>query len=361
MLMMSNLTVVMTRGYVMSGKESTGSIAGHRNFLRRPLFVVAGLWLALAAGCADAPQVGVWEGPSVPAVVTVVPWDNGPSGARSFRTQHYQINTTMTDDNFLNQTAQVMEGALSEYRELDPAAKDSDVRMQCYLFSNRALWNAFTTQLTGPQSNIYLQINRGGYCYAGQYVAYDIGQSYTLSVAAHEGWHQFVFRNFVGRLPPFLEEGLATTFETIRWDHDLPQWNLSINGPRVLALRTAIERHSLWPLETLVTLDAGRVVAGSNEKIDAFYAQDWAFADFLYNGNNGARRTRLLQLISDAADGTIRDPNGNLRHSFTGYNITSGKPLLEDYLGENFTSIDNEFQDYMHQLAYEGIRAQYGD
>jgi len=49
---------------------------------------------------------------------------------------------------------------------------------------------------------------------------------------------------------------------------------------RVLGLRDAIENHAVWPLDTLITLDAGKVVAGSREKIEAFYSQSWAFADF---------------------------------------------------------------------------------
>jgi hypothetical protein len=298
--------------------------------------------------------------------VSFARWSNGPAGARSVCTPHYQINTTLTDDDFLKQTAQVMEGALSEYRQLAPGVKVSSSPMQCYLFSNRSEWESFTIQLTGQLSKVFLQINRGGYCFGDQYVAYDIGQASTLSVAAHEGWHQFAARNFVGRLPPFLEEGLATTFETIRWQHDLPQWNLSINGARVLALRTAIERQSLWPLQTLITLDAGHVVTGSGEKIDAYYAQDWAFADFLYNGDNGSRRARLLQMIADAANGKIRDPTGSLRRKYLLWDPAGSKPLLVDYLGGNlaaidqsFAEIDKEYQAYMRQLAYPGLMAQF--
>jgi hypothetical protein len=346
----------------MSLKESTGIITAAFGFAaRRAIFAMAILLLAVAFGCANSQTVGTWEGPSAPAPVEFARWSNGPPGARAVRTPHYQINTTMTDDDFLRQTAQVMEGGLHEYRELAPNVVLKEPRMQCYLFANRAQWEAFTIQLTGPLSSIFLQINRGGYCFGDQYVAYDISPAATLSVAAHEGWHQFVARNFTGRLPPFLEEGLATTFETIRWKDNLPQWNLSINGARVLALRTAIERRSLWSLDKLVTLDAGHVVTGSGEKIDAFYAQNWAFADFLYNSNNGARRPELLQMISDAANGKIRDPTGSLRRAYLGWNPAGARPLLEDYLGEKFEAIDDEFYAYCRQLAYQQIRAEYGD
>jgi len=353
----------------MRTKESTGSFAEHHAFfLARAIVVAAGLWLACCSGCTSVPQIGHWEGPTAPAAVSFGPWSNGPPGARAVRTAHYEINTTITDDDFLKQTAQVMEGALTEYRQLAPAVKVSDSPMQCYLFSSRAEWEAFTVQLTGPQSSIFLQINRGGYCFGDQYVAYDIGQSSTLSVAAHEGWHQFVARHFTGRLPPFLEEGLATTFETMRWQDGLPQWNLSINSQRVLGLRRSIERHALWPLDTLVTLNAGSVVSGSGEKIDAFYSQDWAFADFLYSGENGSRRPMLLRMIADAAAGKIRDPTGHLRRAYLGFDPAGSKPLIVDYLGgdlshldQSFADIDKDFQAYMDKLAYEELMSQYQD
>jgi len=361
----------MTRRYEMQAKESTGAPEEHNALQRgRWLAVAAGLFLLAAAGCTSNPPVGTWEGPSAALTPTIAPWTDAPAcvppGGRVVGTPHYLIYTTMTDDDFLKQTAQVMEGALGEYRRLAPGARAVDSPMKCYLFSDLAEWESYTIWKTRDPHSIYLQITRGGYCIGDEYVAYNIGQASTLSVAAHEGWHQFRFRTFIGALPPFLEEGLATTFETIRWDRGLPQWNLSINGARVLGLREAIEDHATWPLETLITLDAGKVVTGSREKIEAFYSQSWAFADFLYNGDNKSRRPALLRMIADAAAGTIRDPTGYLRHGFRQFNPAGCKPLLVDYLGGNlkavdqsFADIDTEYQAYIHQLAYEGLNSQY--
>ena len=112
-----------------------------------------------------------------------------------------------------------MEGSrLGEYQKIAPGVPITDKPMECYLFGSRGEWIAFTRQHTGVEANIYLQINRGGYTIRDWYVAYYIGSSATCSVAAHEGWHQFVSRHFKGRLPPFF------------WKRGSPRCSKILNG-----------------------------------------------------------------------------------------------------------------------------------
>ena len=73
-----------------------------------------------------------------------------------------------------------------------------------------------TARHTGMDAAIYLQITRGGYTIGDWFVSYYVGENATYSVASHEGWHQYVARNFRGRLPPFLEEGTASSDEKER-------------------------------------------------------------------------------------------------------------------------------------------------
>src|SRR5438270_6430897 len=151
---------------------------------------------------------------------------------------------------------QVMEGAYAQYELLVPGVALSGKPMDCYIFYDRMEWNDFTKQTTGQDASIYLQIRRGGYALKDRYVAYFIGVNGTASVAAHEGWHQFVSRNFKGRLPPFLEEGLATTFEGVEFNGGLPRWNPSINPLRAQALRRTVDEKQLWPTEQLIRMHA---------------------------------------------------------------------------------------------------------
>ena len=141
--------------------------------------------------------------------------------------------------------ATVMEGALAQYQRFTPGVRLSTRPMECYVFAQRGEWAKFTKDRTGADAAVYLQINRGGYTVRDWYVAYFIGDMGTYSVAAHEGWHQFIARHFKSRPPPFLEEGLACMFEEVRWDHQqgvgrLPRWDLVNNASRRVALKVPL-------------------------------------------------------------------------------------------------------------------------
>jgi len=178
-------------------------------------------------------------------------------------------------------------------------------------------------------------------------------------VAAHEGWHQFVNRHFKGRLPPFLEEGIACMFEHVEWDGDLPRWNLSINPTRTESLRKAMDAGELFKLDKLITLHAGIVVGQSPIRIEAFYAQDWAFARFLWEGENGRYRPALQKLLLDTAAGEVYDPTGSLRRSYLPWNPAGVRPMLEHYLGEPLDVTSAAFDKFMAKIAYEEIQKQY--
>ena len=140
--------------------------------------------VGLLGGCAaQAPPIGQWIGPTTPTTFTVQPVPNIPT-ARLFRTPHYDIYTTIQDDARTAQLCQLMEGSLLAYHTLAPDVPLTTYPMQCYIFATRRQWVEFTVEHCGDQASAYLQINRGGYTRGDWYVAYDIGQSPTLSVAA---------------------------------------------------------------------------------------------------------------------------------------------------------------------------------
>jgi hypothetical protein len=314
------------------------------------LLLGAGLFLA---GCvsSDRPQAQ-WEGPSAPAAVSFQPWIFSGRAARTIRTEHYALHTTITDNDFCQSLPQLMEGAYGQYRLLTPGVTPSARPMDCYIFAQRPEWAQFTTAHTGQDAAVYLQINRGGYTRLDWFVAYYIGDVGTYSVAAHEGWHQYVARNFKTRLPPFLEEGIATMFETIRWDGGLPRWDLRVNPNRLQKLRRAMDDHQLFPLNQLVTMHAGDVVGMHGGRIEAFYAQDWAFAVFLLHADHGRHRAALEKLLTDTANGTAYLPS-ELPHSVLpdAWLPGSVKPLLERYLGEDLAGIDVEYQAYIRDVT----------
>jgi hypothetical protein len=320
------------------------------------------LLLLILGGCQTTPnsRLGHWEGPQLLSDSSVEAWEfRGDPAARRLKTDHYLIYTTIKNSDMAALLPQVMEGALLQYQKVAPGTGASDAPLECYIFNQRDEWEAFTKIHAGADAAIYLQIRRGGYAIKDRYVAYDIGRYATASVAAHEGWHQYVARHFIGRLPPFLEEGLACMFEGISWKDDLPRWNLSINQVRVQALRRAVEHNKLWPLERVVAMHAGEVVEENGDKVDAFYAQAWVFAKFLFESENGRFRPNLQRWLSETAYGTVYDPTHTHNRAGGPWNRAGVKPMLEHYLNLDFATIDKLYQAYLRKVAYDEYSAQW--
>lgn len=318
---------------------------------------------ALLLGCASSsPTIGKWNGPSAAGPrPDVSPWQYQGAPGWELKTPHYAIYTTIAKQDVREMLPGVMEGAYAQYRQLAPDVPVSDRPMDCYVFFDRGQWNEFTRANTGRDSVVYLQIRRGGYAIGDRYVSYYIGPRPTASVAAHEGWHQFVARNFKGRLPPFLEEGLATTFEGVDFKEGLPRWNPAINPLRAQALRRALdEKINLWPTDQLIRLHAGEVVKHSGEQIEAFYAQCWAFAKFMREADNGRYAPALRRWLAETADGTVYDPSGSHKKAGLPWNPGAIQPMLEHYLNMPLPQIDQAFKAYMHKVAYDEYPAQWG-
>ncbi len=342
--------------------RTASKLAGYTRIFSRSAAahsLVLSLALLLTA-CAPAQRtIGERLGPTKPADVTVESWSYEGSPAYRLTTAHYTIYTTIRDPDYSDRIAQVLEAGFDQYRQFLPNAQPSPQRMNCYVFDTRSQWVDFTRRNTGVIANIYLQINRGGYTLRDWFVAYDIGQIQTYSVAAHEGWHQFAYRNFVGRLPPFLEEGIACMFEDVRFKSNLPMFNLSVNPMRAKALRTAIDSHRLIPLEELITLHAGQIVGRTGATIETFYAENWAFAKFLWEGENGKYRPALLRLIADTAAGISFDRNGAMRLGPAEWNPAAVAPLLGRYLNMTMPEISEHYRVYIKQIAYDEISAEF--
>jgi len=321
-------------------------------FMPRSFGSIAGALVILVtclAGC--APSAVSNRGIEQPALVSFQKLSIEGSAGTRISTPHYQIYSTIEDDQVLHRVAQVMEGALAQYRELAPNIPLSDHPMDCYLFESRDQWAAFTKSHTGEDAAIYLRVNRGGYTVGDWYVAYWIGDTATYSVAAHEGWHQYVARHLKGRLPPFLEEGMACLFEQVEWDRELPRWDLSRNSSRMISLRAAVSGDHLYPLSQLVRMHAGQVVGKSSARIEAFYAESWAFARFLYDGNGGRNRPAIRRMLSDAAAGRLFDDSSRQLSDGPLWDSSTAKPMLEHYLGASLAEVERSFRAYMDQLV----------
>ena len=321
--------------------------------------LLTALAMAFVCGCATEAPVGHWSGPDAQPDAAHHRWTYRGQTAREIVSTHYTIHTTISDASVVSALANVMEGAFTQYQRLAPGIPLTPQPLECFFFGERTEWEQFTRANTGDDASVYLRIVRGGYTVGDRFVAYYIGNPATFSVAAHEGFHQFVARHFKGRLPPFLEEGFACTFEAVRWYGELPRWNVSINPNRAYALRKASDEKRLWPLEQLISMHAGNIVSQPSDRVEAFYAQNWAFARFLAEAENGRYRPALNRLLTDTAAGTVYDPTGTHKRTNVLWNPAGVRPLLEHYLAMDLPDIERAYRSYMHRIAYVDYRAQF--
>lgn len=263
------------------------------------------------------------------------PWHGGPKYGRIVLTEHYALHTTIDEPDFLAELAQTMESTHRLYAKLAPPASGPR-RHDGYVYAYRDEWAEYTQTTAGPSAPVYLQIHRGGYAHEDVFATFFHGRPQTLAVCRHEGWHQYVADGFERRLPPFIEEGVATLFEAGFEGDNLAK--PEANGARQLRLMEAVRQRRAWPLRTLLGMHAGDVIGKGASPIDTFYAQAWALARFLLESDRYHQGFR--NLMAAYADGTA----GSL----------TPVAALEHYLDAPFEQIEHDYQRYVRQLAGVG-------
>ena len=276
----------------------------------------------------------------------VAPWSFDGQNGSQITTDHFHIRTTIDDPLFQHLLVRVVEAAFLHNREL--AKFTPDQPLDCYVFASRDQWESYTRAQAGTNAPIYLQISSGGYCQQGVFAGYDLGRRRTLSVVAHETWHQYSWFAFKDRLPSWLEEGLATQNEAIVWDEDRPVFRPELNANRLAALRQALRTGTLWQLPDLLATHAGRVIKMPQPSIDAYYAQLWSlilffrqspvYADRLENLLADARAGRLTAVLAGTTV-TQREIDNFTEH----WNTIAGPLYLRRYLAGDLDALQREY------------------
>lgn len=230
----------------------------------------------------------------------------------TFTTQHYTVFTTLDEPLILMQAPVFLESAFRSYTALldDPVLPPE--KFLVYLFLDRQQWANFTRFWAGPAAPILLKIQSGAYYFKGACVAWHLGRSSDFSVLAHEGWHQFSHQLFKYRLPAWLDEGIATQFETYHKKNGWIVFSPRLNGSRLAGLKLTQENDAMLRLSNLIRVDAGHVISQATDKpkgnlddpkVLAYYAQLYGFVRYLREGNFGAHRDTFRRMLNDARQG----------------------------------------------------------
>lgn len=319
----------------------------------------------IATGCgpeAAEPQAGGTQGllrqiEGQNGVEAVRAWSfDGHAGA-IIETRHYAIHTTLLDPLVATRLAGFLEAACQAYQRSLPISINPKERMIVYLLADRGQWESFTDTFVGSDAAIYKQIRKGAYCLRQTCVAYPIGIEQTLSALGHEGWHQFSGSCFVYRLPSWLDEGMATQFETFEARQGRFVFRPERNAMRLGGLKTAIQRNGLIPLRSLIELNPGQVL-GDDETTTAYYAQVYALTRFLWEGTPTVWSQPFRQIVKDGVtgswpvDSTTSQMLSDRRAVLTGrMNRELSRQLFAHYIRGDVEQIQEAYEQYCRRIA----------
>jgi hypothetical protein len=296
-----------------------------------------------------------------PAVKDVQIWNNGYGPGLIINTKNYTIYTTLLEPLMLRQLPAFLESAYNAYQSQLPRRLSKTQPLVVYLFETRNQWEQFTRETAGPDTNVYLKIQRGAYTLNGIVVAYNIGRKQTFSVIGHEGWHQFNQRLFVYRLPSWLDEGIATLFETCRYSQGQFLFEPGRNLMRLGSLKQTIQRRQLIPLKQLIALNPGQVLSDhdNNDSAIAFYSQNYALVRFLREYQYGIRLRKYHALLLGGAEGTWPLPDelaslaaDRTRPLTVGWNMMVSPMLFTHYIEQDINQLEADYRAFCAKITY---------
>ncbi|MFN0012646.1 MAG: hypothetical protein ACKVS8_13490 [Phycisphaerales bacterium] len=238
-------------------------------------------------------------------MLRVDPWSFDEQQGRVFHTATFSIYTTEKAPIITDRLPAFMEAALDQYiSAIAPLARPSK-RLESFVMGSRGQWQRLTLAMLGERGRSLTYIERGGFASGGRAFLFDIGDADTLSLASHEGWHQFTQSTFAQRLPTWAEEGIATYMEGYRWIGDRAIFSGWANVERFDHLREAMAKGEVLSLsEVLSSTPEGLMQRGFQGPV-TYYSQLWTLMHFLHEGEAGKHRVQFQRLVSDAAAGRL--------------------------------------------------------
>jgi len=244
----------------------------------------------------------------------------------SVRSQNFTVVGEAREKDLRRVAVRLEEFRSALARLLPEGPKDASAPTTVIVFRDDAAYQPFKPVLRG-QTASYV----AGYFQPGAEVNYITlaldsdwprGPSSTL---LHEYTHLLV-NNYFRSAPLWLKEGLAEFYSTARLSKDRRRISTGAQLPdRVRQLRGA----QLIPLRALFEIDQGSPYYYESGKRGLFYAQSWALAHFILNGDGGARRARLPRFVELLASGVA--PADAFRQAF-GFDVDAAEGALSAYV-----------------------------
>jgi hypothetical protein len=277
-----------------------------------------------------------------------VEWKFGQQAGARVLTEHYDVRTTVRDEGMLEALPQALETFYAYFRFLMPNAPEVEERMAIYLFAQRGEFEAYTQRLGAERAELLLKVRYGGYTESGVAVIEYINRPATYTLMAHEALHQYLDRAIGGRVPAWLNEGLAVMAECHRWGavgvRDFDPW---FNPRRRDDLIQATMRGDLFPLPELLRINAGHVVGGSARRTSAYYAQLWGLMVFLQHGEQGKYAAGFQNLLNTIGEGDLDRHARAVFVASRGEDYDFGEALFRAFISDDLDEVAAEFHEFV--------------
>ena len=314
---------------------------------------------------AASTQPGQVSETNAPIPIERVAWRFAGADGQIITTPHYQLYITLGDPKMIDRLLVFAERGLRHYTSALADLPMPAGRLETYLFQNREQWEAKTRQLLPTQAPTFLNLGRGGFTTRGRSVLYYIDRHGrtrdTFAILAHEGWHQYAQTTFRRQLPVWLEEGIATYMEGYLTDADgRVEFRPWANRERYRTLRRAVRTETLIGLDEVITRTPQSFLKVSKDQLLIYYSQVWALVHFLHEGRGEQYRPKLIQLLTDAAQGRVAAKRSTLNESTEDRNRAGtlrsqlASILVKQYFNAEFDAFEQQYTDFVHRVVAPG-------
>lgn len=269
-------------------------------------------------------------------------------------TEHYEIISTLRDEEFEAAMPRFLEDAYQQYADTLPPRSGSTTRMTTYVFGSRSEWARFTGRRFPERYEVYARIQTGGFTEGETSLSFYANRSALLATLAHEGWHQYLAATIDQPIPAWLNEGLACYHEALEWIGESPKFTPQRNTFRMNALREAVQRNRLIPLRELLAVDAGWALSHDHREVaQTYYAQVWALMVFLRDGDDASRAKAFEKMLAEIAAGSFsaRVSATQLTTAHDGSALGFGESVFRAYFEASPEALDTEYRGFVEQLA----------
>ena len=280
------------------------------------------------------------------------PWKFKSATGEKITTPHYVIYTTSKNKSIVQTLPGFLEACYEAYVQTVPPEKEPDQPMPTYFFARRWEWDRFTEEFTGPRAPIYKKIRAGGYSENGTTVSYYSTQRASLSILAHEGFHQYLEVTRGENIPAWANEGLACYFEAFDLDKDnRPIFKPEKNYLRIPALREAIIGKSLIPLKEILSTHAGIAVQQKLNHVQNYYAQEWSIVVFMMQDSmSNPYHAGFEQLLQELGTPEMDRKAKAYIATDTGGEMSYSEAVFRAYITEDLDTFQRDYERFLNQF-----------